>query len=522
MMVNLTTSLNMSWPKRTKTAILRQGASRPENRIFAAPCGVATGNMTWPEFSHAAGGHRFVVAWLALLTMTHPENRGLGSVSMNVKSTIVSRRLQSRGALGLTIVVVLLMAATRIRAQEPNPKWDGVTAEVVDALVEQLDDDSLSRRREASQQLTELGPQVLRFLPPNRSTDSPERSEALIRIRRELEIAVATQLKNPSRVTVQGALTLWEALEVIEGQTGNGFGRLEIETPKVELSLDQVTYWEAITELLRQFPEFRLHPFRTVPGQLQWLHQPGGQNASSSVTQQGVFLMEALRMEAISDLSNPAVDATIAVIRIRWEPRLKPLSIVHDLKALRGITNQDNRLLSTGGQERLETPVQSGTSWVDFRATMEKASRVDQFLKELSGSLLATLPAVETKFRFEDLDADRPQEQRTGETVVTFMGVKKVNQLQAVQVRVRFDESSGSLESHRQWLFESPAYLLDAEGKTINYFTFETTLQRSDEVGIAYLFGIDGELQDYIFEYRAPSAILTIKQDWSIQDLPLP
>lgn len=454
--------------------------------------------------------------------MTRSEACRLGSVSMKVKSKMVSRRLQPVGALGLTLVVVLLIAATRIMAQDPSPQLEGVTAEVVEALVEQLDDDSLSRRREASQYLTELGPEVLRFLPPNRSTDSPERSEALIRIRRELEVAVATQLKNPSVVTLNGAMTLWEALEAIEGQTGNGFGRLEIETPSVELSLDQVTYWEAIAELLRQFPEFRLHPFRTVPGQLQWLHQPGGQNASPSVTQQGVFLIEALRMEAVSDLSNPAVDATTAVIRIRWEPRLRPLSIVHDLTALKGITNQGNRLLSTGGQERLETPVQSGTSWVDFRATMEKASRVDQFLKELSGSLSATLPAVETVFRFEELDTDQPQEQRTGETVVTFMGVKKINQLQAVQVRVRFDESAGSLESHRQWLFESPAYLLDTEGKKTNYFTFETTLQRSDEVGIAYLFGIEGELQDYVFEYRAPSAILTVKQDWSIQDLPLP
>ena len=35
-------------------------------------------------------------------------------------------------------------------------------------------------------------------------------------------------------------------------------------------------------------------------------------------------------------------------------------------------------------------------------------------------------------------------------------------------------------------------------------------------------FGIDGDLADHVFEYRAPSAILTIEQDWAIQKLELP
>ena len=62
----------------------------------------------------------------------------------------------------------------------------------------------------------------------------------------------------------------------------------------------------------------------------------------------------------------------------------------------------------------------------------------------------------------------------------------------------------------------------DVYKRQVEYFTFETTLQKSDEVGISYLFGIDGDLADHVFEYRAPSAILTIEQDWAIQKLELP
>ena len=399
---------------------------------------------------------------------------------------------------------------------------DSVSSEQILKWVSELDADSLAVRRQASQRLIDLGPGLLRDLPPNRSTDSPERSEALIRIRRDLEVQLAEQMKRPSRVSLNGEMTLWEALQSIEEQTQNGFDKLNTETEPQVLDLEDVTYWEAISELLRQFPQFRLHPFRSVPGKLQLMLVPPDFSTTPPLHAGGVFLFEPMRVESTSDLTNPMLDTTAVMIRMRWEPRLRPLSIVHDLTRLQGTTDLEHVLKSDRGQERLETPVQSGMGWVDFRATLQKADRSDQWVEELQGSLRVTLPAVETSFQFEDLKLEQPIEQRTGKTVVTLMGTRKVNQLQSIQLRIRFDESSGSLESHRQWLFESPAILIDSDGNAVEYFTFETTLQKSDEVGISYLFGIDGDLADHVFEYRAPSAILTIEQDWAIQKLELP
>ena len=399
---------------------------------------------------------------------------------------------------------------------------DSVSSEQILKWVSELDADSLAVRRQASQRLIDLGPGLLRDLPPNRSTDSPERSEALIRIRRDLEVQLAEQMKRPSRVSLNGEMTLWEALQSIEEQTQNGFDKLNTETEPQVLDLEDVTYWDAISELLRKFPQFRLHPFRSLPGKLQLMLVPPDFSTTPPLHAGGVFLFEPMRVESTSDLTNPMLDTTAVMIRMRWEPRLRPLSIVHDLTRLQGTTDLEHVLKSDRGQERLETPVQSGMGWVDFRATLQKADRSDQWVEELQGSLRVTLPAVETSFQFEDLKLEQPIEQRTGKTVVTLMGTRKVNQLQSIQLRIRFDESSGSLESHRQWLFESPAILIDPDGNPVEYFTFETTLQKSDEVGISYLFGIDGDLADHVFEYRAPSAILTIEQDWAIQKLELP
>lgn len=431
------------------------------------------------------------------------------------------------------MIFSVLNRSTAIHAQpETAPKnnsqedrastADSVSSEQILKWVSELDADSLAVRRQASQRLIDLGPGVLRDLPPNRSTDSPERSEALIRIRRDLEVQLAEQMKRPSRVSLNGEMTLWEALQSIEEQTQNGFDKLNMETEPRVLDLEDVTYWDAISELLRQFPQFRLHPFRSVPGKLQLMLVPPGFSATPPLSAGGVFLFEPMRVESTSDLTNPMLDTTAVMIRMRWEPRLRPLSIVHDLTRLQGTTDLDHVLKSERGQERVETPVQSGMGWVDFRATLQKADRSDQWVEELQGSLRVTLPAVETSFQFEDLKLEQPIEQRTGKTVVTLMGTRKVNQLQSIQLRIRFDESSGSLESHRQWLFESPAILIDPDGNAVEYFTFETTLQKSDEVGISYLFGIDGDLADHVFEYRAPSAILTIEQDWAIQKLELP
>ena len=445
----------------------------------------------------------------------------------------IDRRIRALFFLGWVMIFSVLNRPTAIHAQpETAPKnnsqedraltADSVSSEQILKWVSELDADSLAVRRQASQRLIDLGPGLLRDLPPNRSTDSPERSEALIRIRRDLEVQLAEQMKRPSRVSLNGEMTLWEALQSIEEQTQNGFDKLNTETEPQVLDLEDVTYWDAISELLRKFPQFRLHPFRSLPGKLQLMLVPPDFSTTPPLHAGGVFLFEPMRVESTSDLTNPMLDTTAVMIRMRWEPRLRPLSIVHDLTRLQGTTDLEHVLKSDRGQERLETPVQSGMGWVDFRATLQKADRSDQWVEELQGSLRVTLPAVETSFQFKDLKLEQPIEQRTGKTVVTLMGTRKVNQLQSIQLRIRFDESTGSLESHRQWLFESPAILIDSDGNAVEYFTFETTLQKSDEVGISYLFGIDGDLADHVFEYRAPSAILTIEQDWAIQKLELP
>ncbi len=94
------------------------------------------------------------------------------------------------------------------------------------ALVRQLDDDDWGRRERAEQQLTEMGPRVLPYLPPDDSRLSPEAKQRLARIRTQLQVEVANQAVEASRVTLQGPTNIGAALAAIEQQTGNARARL--------------------------------------------------------------------------------------------------------------------------------------------------------------------------------------------------------------------------------------------------------------------------------------------------------
>ena len=51
---------------------------------------------------------------------------------------------------------------------------------------------------------------------------------------------------------------------------------------------------------------------------------------------------------------------------------------------------------------------------------------------------------------------------------------------------------------------------------------FDTFLQRENEVGVAYLFGIEGPLTGYTFVYKTPGVILTRQFEFVIENLDLP
>ena len=87
---------------------------------------------------------------------------------------------------------------------------------------------------------------------------------------------------------------------------------------------------------------------------------------------------------------------------------------------------------------------------------------------------------------------------------------------------MRFDDAGDALASHRQWIFDNPAYLEGPDGKPIAYDSFETTAQGKNELGLAYLFSTDRPLDELTFVYKTPGTIITSSFPYELKDIKLP
>ena len=136
---------------------------------------------------------------------------------------------------------------------------------------------------------------------------------------------------------------------------------------------------------------------------------------------------------------------------------------------------------------------------------------------------MALIPGRVETFQFDRrLDQARGMELRKAGATVVLDRVRKNGGLYQVLIRVRFDEARNALESHRGWVFQNEAFMIDAKGQRIANAGLEATRQSSEEVGVAYLFPLADGLDGCKFVYRTPAMILEMPVDYELKDIPLP
>ena len=119
---------------------------------------------------------------------------------------------------------MLLISLSLLTQAQSSSQTDGAEPELttqVGRLVRQLDGDSLENRQSAEKALIELGPDVLKLLPTITPRTPAEVKQRLARIRTALEKAAAQAVAQPTRVALEGEMSLASALEAIQQQTGN-------------------------------------------------------------------------------------------------------------------------------------------------------------------------------------------------------------------------------------------------------------------------------------------------------------
>ena len=405
-------------------------------------------------------------------------------------------------------------------AQERQRQRQRDLANKVRQLVRQLDADKLADRDAAEQELTKMGATILDLLPPADRNMPGDVRQRLARISNAIESTAANLSGDPTKVSLSGQIRLDDALKDLENQSGNRVlnGNGEVVTVDFKNEL----YLKALDSLLDQ-TQMNLEMYGGEPGALSLVERPAGEaSRSERAAYAGAFRLEPIRVQSVRNLRNPDVQGCRVAMRVEWEPRLNPVSITQDLGDLT-IVDDQGKSLEVEGQGMRGAEVQPGASGIELELPISLPDRKAGKIASLKGKLVALLPGRVETFQFDRrLDESAGMELRKAGCTVVLDRVRKNGELYQVLIRVRFDNARDSLESHRGWIFQNEAFIVDAKGQRIGHAGLEATRQAPNEVGVSYYYALKDGLEGCQFVYRTPSVILELPVEYEIKDIPLP
>ena len=389
-------------------------------------------------------------------------------------------------------------------------------------LVRQLNANKASQRDAAELALVELGPDVLSHLPTINARTPAEVKERLGRIRSALEKALAASTAKPSRVTLKGEMSLADALQSIEKQTGNRVTGYQQRGGTITVDFDNVPYWEALDQILDQVG-LSVEEYGGETNTLVLRSIVDGEvGRVDSASYSGVFRFEPIRLESRRDLRNPSVNGLQLTVSVSWEPRVRPISLRQALDSLTITGNDDDSLTVNTSRGALTASTETGVSSVEMILPISLPSRDVKVIKTLNGTLTAMIPGSVETFVFDDLENARDVEIRNAGVIVTLERVRKNVKLFEVRVRVTYDEANNALESHRGWIFENEAYIEDSKGERVANIGLQSTRQDKNEAGVAYLFALPDGLKGCKFVYKTPALILNLPVKYELKNIQLP
>jgi len=432
--------------------------------------------------------------------------------------------------------VLLLVSLLGIQIDQPA---DAELRAEVRRLVRQLDAPSLEQREAAEAALLRLGPAALDLLPSEDQQASAEIRKRLAGVRHELQRRASAASADASTISLRGEkMPLSKVLAQVEQQSGNAIvdlrRRFGQPAPERELTLDfeRTPFWEALDRVLDQ-AGLAVYPFaeQRAVGLVMKFNE-GRASRFGRASYSGPFRFEAAEIVARRNLLESNARSLSLSVEVAWEPRLRPIILVQRMADAAAVDGRGRPLAFADPQARLEAAAAGTASLVKLDLAFAPPPEDVRAIAALRGTLLATLPGRLETFRFRDLPAARNVRHRIAETEVALEQVRKSARQAAtggnaaetweVRIRVRFDDAGDALESHRTWIFDNPAWLQTADGRTIAPDDYETTAQSENEVGVAFFFTIEKPIDRYAFVYQTPGSIITRGYDYELKDIPLP
>ncbi len=390
-------------------------------------------------------------------------------------------------------------------------------------LVRQLDDDQWARRQSAEAELMKLGPDILNLLPPTDARMGPELKERLTRVRSQLQIEYARQVVEPTRVTLQGTMSLEEALGKIEEATGNKIqGYQELQNEQVTVDFQDVPFWEAVDRVLDQ-SKLTVDPYGADSGTLRVVPRAeGAKDRAEHAYYEGPFRIEATHVTGVLDLNNPTFSGLRVRLSIAWEPRTKPISITLPLVDVVARDNLDREVVAANRQGRLTAAVESDLPLIEMDLPLNLPPRDAQCISTLYGAFDVMIPGKSELFEFPDPPNAQGRQERRAGAAVTLVECRRNDDIDEIILQVEYDEASNAFESYRGWILKNSSYLVDAAGERVDYGSYRVISQDERSIRIGYLFATRHPISEYKFVYEAPAMIVSEPMQFKLRDIALP
>jgi hypothetical protein len=160
---------------------------------------------------------------------------------------------------------------------------------------------------------------------------------------------------------------------------------------------------------------------------------------------------------------------------------------------------------------------------VELELPFKAPARSVKSIASLAGAVDVLIPGSRESFEFAQLDQGKKDEQQKHNASVALEGVRKVNDIWEVRIRVKYVQAFNAFDSHLvAWILNNEAYLLDAKGEKIENAGLETTHRAEDAIGVAYLFEAPQGLAGCKFVYHTASTIYRLPVRYELKDLALP
>lgn len=418
-----------------------------------------------------------------------------------------------------SILLICFLGSSICFAQEDELEMMDTVAK----LQSQLKSESNSVRDKAEQQLIDLGPAILEFLEAGDRQSTTDFRERVARIRKKLEKVAVEKTTQASQVKLNGKMTVGDALKKIQRQTRNIVKTADPSFLDIPIEVDiDASFWQAMSKVMSQ-AALQIDPYGSPePGQLLLTKTlPGNAQPEVPTSTDKIFHTQVIRVNSSANIQQPKLDYTSVTLQVRWEPRLRPISVDIPMSSVSIVDEFDDAIMLSNQREVVYGMVQPEIPQVEFLLQLPRIERQVESLKSLKATLNALLPGKIEQFSFKNLSKLKPgfNIEKAG-AKVTFGGMSKNEDAFAIKMSISFDESNNALESHQGWVFQNEVYLIDAQGNREDALSLETLRHDNEKVTVQYYFVEEPGNRTLI--YKTPASIVKLPVKIELNKIALP